>query len=807
VPDLTQNLFFAPLWSWIVALVTIIFFGIWLLRVKKFRLTKVKVIVPAAEFELSREEEKQKHIADPSRSAQQIDAMSGGQAFGNVGNISGGQFIGTQIVNPPPLAAPTPQPKFPIFNIPHHRNPNFTGRVQLLDDLRAALTANQIVAVTQSQAIHGLGGVGKTQLAVEYAYRYASDYDLVWWLRAEIPATLASDYAQLAQPLNLRDKDAQDQRIVIDAVRAHLLRAENWLLIFDNANASDEIRAYLPPSNAGSVIITSRNQAWRGVANSLPIREMPRADAVNFLFKRTGADVIASRPERVEGSLLAMTDAAEKLADELGNLPLALEQAGAFIEASKESFEKYLGIFKTHRAQLLGKHPPADYAATVATTWEISFGAVEKESLAAAQLLNLLAFFAPDDIPMDVIAKSVGATLVVAPNAAEGRGQAPPLQVRVPAELSAAFADALKFDETVIAPLLRYSLIERRGAEFSIHRLVQAVIRERLTDDEKKKCAGAATQIVGDAFPSGDITSAPETWQQCAGLFPHALATAGYAAALNESPEASAYLFNQAGLYLKVRAQFAESRQLYERALGSYEMALGPNHSNVAAAVNNLGGVLKDLGDLADARKHYERALAIGESNFGANHSQVAIGVNNLGLVLRSLGDLDGARKHFERALKIDEASFGPNHPNVARDVNNLGSVLGALGDLAGASKHFEHAIGIWEKSLGSEHPQVASGVNNLGGVLQALGDFDGARKNFERALKIRETVFGPNHPDVAISIWWLGTLAQLSGDVINARKHFERALKIFTEFLGKNHPNTVTVQENLEMLKAKSKK
>ncbi|MBI3912798.1 MAG: tetratricopeptide repeat protein [Chloroflexi bacterium] len=660
---------------------------------------------------------------------------------------------------PPPRRFPAQMPA--IWNLPHQRNPNFTGRAQLLDDLRGTLVLGKTAAVTQ--AIHGLGGVGKTQLAVEYAYRHASDYDLVWWLRAEIPATLASDYAQLAQPLNLRDKDAQDQRVVIDAVRAHLLRDENWLLIFDNANASDEIRAYLPQGNAGNVIITSRNSAWHSVANALPIREMPRADAVNFLFKRTGADVFATlngvkgkqSPNRDleiasshpstrsarSGSLLAMTDAAEKLADELGNLPLALEQAGAFIEASGESFAEYLEIFKTHRAELLKKHQPADYAATVATTWEISIRAVEKQSPAASALMNLCAFFAPDDIPQNIIV-----------NGAK----------HLPTPLADAVADALKFDEIVIAPLLRYSLIERRGAEFSIHRLVQAVIRERITNKERKKYAEAAAKIVRGAFPSG-IQNNVESWKVCARLLSHALATANNAAALSIAPKASAYLFNQAGLYLKVRAQFADAKQLLERALAIDEAAFGPNHPKVAAAVNNLGCVLQDLGDLAGARKHFERSLAIWEKSLGSDHPKVAAAVNNLGSVLQDLGDLAGARKHNERALAIDEAAFGPNHPNVATDVNNLGSVLYALGDL------------------------------------------DGARKHYERALAIDEAAFGPNHPNVATHVSWIGTILQQSGDLVSARKHFERALRIFTEFLGENHPSTVTVRKNLEAVEQRT--
>lgn len=281
------------------------------------------------------------------------------------------------------------EPRFPgalpdIWNIPHLRNPNFTGRKELLKSLRDALTSGRTAAVTQ--AIAGLGGVGKTQLAVEYAYRHKSDYSLVWWVRAEESATLTGDYADLAQQLGLPQKDAADRPATAAAVRNWLEHNPGWLLILDNANNATECRNYIPRGTSGHVIVTSRDPLWSGVAEPLRITVMLRADAVAFLEKRVGKD-----------------PSADKLCAALGDLPLALEQAAAYIEASGISVADYLRTFEKYARELLSKSAPTDYPHTVATTWQLAFKRLETEQPASLDLLYLFAYLAPDDIPRDLI--------------------------------------------------------------------------------------------------------------------------------------------------------------------------------------------------------------------------------------------------------------------------------------------------------------------------------------------------------------------------------------------------------------------
>src|SRR5581483_4645607 len=328
----------------------------------------------------------------------------------------------------------------PVWNVPHQPNAHFVGRDALLGDIRETLTSAQAAALT---AIHGLGGVGKTQLATEYAYKHAADYELVWRVRAEERATLAGDFAALATKLDLPEKDARETPVIVEAVRRELDRRAGWLLVFDNARSAEDLRDYLPGGRTGHVLITSRDPNWGGLARKLEVTTLAPADAAKFLLERTGQS---------DGT------AAGGLAKEFGYLPLALEQAGAYVEAAGETLAGYLELFRTRRQELWpDEKPPAGYPDTVATTWLISFEEARQQSAIAADLMHLCAFLAPDDIPLQVLR-----------DGAE----------HLPDARAAGITDKLALNKAIVA-LRRYSLIEKKGDSLSVHRLVQAVTRDR----------------------------------------------------------------------------------------------------------------------------------------------------------------------------------------------------------------------------------------------------------------------------------------------------------------------------------------
>jgi len=657
-------------------------------------------------------------------------------------------------------AKPQKERRLPaIWNVPHNRNRNFAGREAVLTRLHEALATGGAAALTQ--AITGLGGVGKTQTAIEFAYRYSGDYELVWWIRSEEPAKLAADYAGLARPLGI--KEEKELNVTVQTVRAELTNRARWLLVFDNANTPAEVRDYLPQAGSGHVLITSRNHDWLEVAEPLAITTWQRDESVAFLLKRT-----KQKDER----------SANQLAEALGDLPLALEQAAANIVAGGGSLTGYLKTLREHTREVLRRgKAPAGYHATVATTWEISFVEVGKESEAAGQLMNLCAFLAPDDIGREML--RAGAE-------------------ELPEPLAAAVADDLLWGDAV-GTLRKYSLVEVQDGGISVHRLVQAVVRDRLEAGGRKEWGEAAVSVVNAAFPYEHDNI--ETWVPSSRVLPHALAAADHAEKLQVGVEACGGVLNDVGRYARMRAELPTAKTVLERALRLGEEAYGPDHPNVIGGLNNLGVVLQDLGDLSGARTNFERALKVTEAAYGPSHPQVAIYVSNLGSVQRRLGDLAGARANFERALRMTEAAYGLDHPQVAIYENNLGGVLQDQGDLAGARASFERALKMTEAVYGPDHPTVAIRVNNLGLVLKELGDLAGARESFERALKIQETTYGANHPAVAIDVNNLGGVLKDSGDLVGARTCFEKALRIEEAAYGPDHPDVARSANNLGLV------
>jgi tetratricopeptide (TPR) repeat protein len=663
-------------------------------------------------------------------------------------------FPGQRSVQQPPHFPGTLPP---IFKVPFSQSPYFSGRDQVLSELHAALISKERGA--WKQALTGMGGVGKTQIAIEYAFRHKDDYAAVWWINSEEPAVLAGDYSSLAEHLYPKERIAGDQAAMIVKVRTWLEQNSKWLLIFDNAKESKDLKDYLPKGGDGHILITSRNPNWGSAAKFLPIRVFGREESIEFLTERTGQED---------------SESAENLALELGDLPLALEQAGAYIEETGISLSDYGERFRDHRKKVLGRGRPSDYPETVATTWEISFQAVKERSPSSLDLLNLCSFLAPDGIPRNLLI--------------DGSSHLPKM-------LASIVSDPLKFDEAAAA-LIRYSLVTSSADGLSVHRLIQAVTRDGLAENDMKLWAQAAVEIVNKAFPfdSDDFRN----WPLCALLLPHALAAASHAESLGAATDSTSRILNQTGLYLKELADYEGAKNNFERALAIGEKIYGPDHPNVAIRVNNLGLVLKDLGDLQGAKKNFERALAIDEKVYGPDHPNVAIRVNNLGLVLKDLGDLQGAKNNFERALAIGEKIYGPDHPQVAIYANNLGNVLQDLGDLQGAKKNCERALAIDEKVYGPDHPQVAIYANNLGRVLQDLGDLQGAKRNYERALAIGEKIYGPDHPNVAIRVNNLGNVLQDLGDLQGAKRNYERALAIGEKIYGPDHPQVAIYANNL---------
>jgi tetratricopeptide (TPR) repeat protein len=566
-----------------------------------------------------------------------------------------------------------------VANLPP-RNPNFTGRADLLDQLHQRLHHGQpaVVVQVQAQTLHGLGGVGKTQLALEYAHRHAGNYDLIWWVTAEQPAAIPGQLVTLARRLGLPEQAEQAETVqaLWDALRPR----DRWLLIFDNAEAPADLHPWWPPG-AGRVLVTSRNPTWAGLAATVAVDMLPHADALAFLQHRLGrAD-----------------PAFDQLADTLGDLPLALEQAAAYLEETASSPSEYLRLLSTHARELFALGQPITTAQTIATTWAVSLHQLRQHAPAAEDLLVLCAFLAPDDIPRPLPAEH---------------------GTQLPKRLAATVTDPVAYQQT-IAALRRYALVKTSTDFLSVHRLVQAVVRQQLDPNQQRRWASVALHLVRAAVSTEPID--PAIWPVYAQLLSHVLAVTGYAVAVAVDPKTTAWLLNHAGSYLSERADYQQARTLLERALAICEAHLGADHPDTAWTLDYLAGVLAGQGDLQGARSLHERALSIRETRLGPNHPDTATTLNNLAFVLHDQGDLDHARTLHQRALSIRETRLGPDHPLTAQSLNNLATVLHDQGDLQGARPLLERALAIYETRLGPDHPDTVRSRQNLAVIVAEL--------------------------------------------------------------------------------------
>ena len=670
-----------------------------------------------------------------------------------------------QAKHQPKVNEPAPGPASGGWYVPHERNLFFTGRAELLDQLHRELSSGEPAALVQ--ALSGLGGIGKSQTAIEYAYRHKDDYRLVWWLRAEEPAALAADYASMAPSLGLAPADDQSQ--VIAAVRDRLDQMDGWLLIFDNAREASDLRRYLPLQRRGRVIITSRNPNWGGVARPVRVEVMGEEDAASLLLRH-----------REESE----ADDAKDLAEALGFLPLALAQARAYCEHVGCSLRAYLELLKAREAELLAQpHRPEDYDVPVAAAWDLAFETI-KATPGAADLLNLLAYLAPDAFPKNLLAE-----------------HADELQD----DLATVCRDPFELDGA-IAALRRASLVEATDDTLSTHRLVQAVARHRCQlADLESGAVGTAIHLVNASLPLG--AADVRHWPVYGHLLAHATTAADHAERLELVPETTGRVLNQIAIYLKSRVAYGEALPLHERALAIKEKALGPDHPNVAITLNNMANLHYAQGRYDEALPLYERDLTISEKALGPNDPHVAITLNNMANLHYAQGRYDEALPLYERDLTISEKALGPDHPNVAITLNNLAEFYHAQGRYDEALPLYESALGIGEKALGPDHPDVATTLNNLAGLYSDQGHYDEALPLYERALGIREQALGPDHPDVATTLNNLAGLYSDQGRYSEALPLYRRTIAIAEAKLPPDHPDIQCYHNNYEICMRKAGK
>ncbi len=647
-----------------------------------------------------------------------------------------------------------------IFSVTYERNKYFTGRDEILNRIHAGFESGEAV-----QAITGFGGLGKTQTAVEYAYRHRAEYKTVLWSNAHSREILVSDFASMARSLNLRVKDAKDQNEVVNATKRWFENNEGWLLILDNADDIALAREFIPIRQTGHVLLTSRAQNTMPIATPHAIEIMSPQEGALFLLHRLRK---LKKDEPLESAPEVLRNQAEGLSIDLGGLPLALDQAAAFIEEKPSSLEQYRKLFQSEHHELLkrrGKLAPHHYD-SVETTFSLAFKMVEEASPAAADLLRVCVFFEADEIPEEIFS--------------EGASEL--------GDNLSAIADNPLHLEDIIGEACRYSLLQRNPdtQTVSVHRLVQTILKGMMNSDTARTWAERAVRAVNRVFPGVDYT----TWPLCSRLIDHAQLLASLIDEYDFAFPEAAQLMNHAGCYLYDSAQYALAEPLCQRALDIGEKALGPDHPDVATSLNNLASLYDKQGKYAEAEPLCRRALDIKEKAFGPDHPSVANSLNNLALLYANQGIYAEAEPRLQRSLDIWEKAFSPRHPEVATSLNNLAALYDNQGKYAEAEPLHKRALDIRVKVLGPDHPSVAASLNNLAELYRNQGMYAEAEPLNKRALDILQKVLGPNHPDVANSLNNLAGLYVNQGKYVEAEPLLQRSLDISEKALDSGHPS-----------------
>ncbi|WP_248963418.1 FxSxx-COOH system tetratricopeptide repeat protein [Sphaerisporangium perillae] len=640
------------------------------------------------------------------------------------------------------------------------RNRNFTGRDDLLLALRKGI--NTVTAVVpQPRALHGLGGVGKTQLAIEYAHRYRSHYDLVWWISADQRVLLPSSLAAMAPSLGLPPASATGVDDAAEAVRRALEEGapyRRWLLVFDNAEDPEHIQGFLP-QGPGHVLITSRNPRWENHVETLRVNVFDRDESIAFLEKR-----LRGQFDR---------DEANRLAEKLGDLPLALEQAGALQYETGMTVDEYIEQLDAQASRLLNANKASDYPLSMTAAWKVSVSLLEDRLPEAVEVLRCCAFFGPEPIPRDVFRRGKSA--------------------RAP-RLGPILSDPILLSKALLE-LGRFALarIDSSTRTVQVHRLIQVLLRDELTDEAKDELSHEVHLLLaGSAPPDPDKI---DRWREFEELVTH-IGPSRLAGC--EDPGVRAFALNIVR-YLYQAGNYRSALSFVTGFIEQWTEISGPGHMDVLVAQKHLGNILRRLGEYAEAYKvdhaTRERMLQV----LGADHSETLWITNGYGADLRARGQFLQARELDLRSREAHTRLFGAIAPSTLRVMNSLALDYALTSDYTRARElHQETYVEQRDAEEGVGKTSVLMSWNGLARAVRLCGDYAEACDLGEEVYAFGMRELSLDHPSTLLAAKDLSIARRRRGMLTEALELARETHGRFMRLFGPGNPDTMAAAIDL---------
>ncbi len=669
----------------------------------------------------------------------------------------------------------TPRHTF-TSTISHINTSLFTDRETVLAQIASSFASaeNHSTAIL---ALNGMAGMGKTQIAQAYSSRFSSAYQDIFWLNASSRALLSKDVSTYATQLSLSVEDDQNEKHLFTTFQHCLQNRPTWLLVLDYLEDFNLMKLIVPPQSRGHVLLTTREQNTGGHATPITIASMDTDPGTLFLLRR--ATLLSPQASLDE----APTDIAQKaraITDALGGFPLALDQAGAYIEKTGCDLSTYLDLYEQQQLWLLsqGKQAANGHHKSVMSTLELVFQQFAQESDANLDLLHLLAFLHPDAIFERLLVNGVSVL----------RG---PLRMLItnPQTRHQSFAALLSFS-------LLYRSPDNR-ALLQMHRLVQRVLIEKLPLEQQRRFARLVVHLINHVFPEVRF----DTWDDCQRYLPHAQQCATLISHYELTIKEGALLLERLGTYRFQQAAYAEAETYLTQAMNLYRDHLHADRLDAAQTMNSLALLHTELAHYQEAKELHEHALELREQELDADHPKTAESLHNLAMLYGDQGLYKLAENLYLRVRALEERSKGPDHPDVAKTLNNLALMYLYQKRYAEAETTYSRALTIYERSPSADDLDLIHPLDGLGSIAEQQGNFQRAEQFYQRALTLSMKTVGKKHPETAHSLNKLAGIAESRGDNQQAEERYQQALAIGEQTLEHPHPDVALFLNNLAFL------